>query len=96
MQIDSLGFLWKKFEIFIDRKINYAKIIVLFHNQYSTMSAGHDDHGDHGAKKSSGKSMDFGITSMIGGFFGTASGAGVIEKFKEGGGGWGWHDHGHH
>ena len=30
------------------------------------MSGGHDDHGDHGAKKSGGKSMDFGITSMIG------------------------------
>lgn len=35
---------------------------------------GHDDHGDHGAK-SGGSSMNFGITSMIGGFFGLASGA---------------------
>lgn len=30
---------------------------------------GHDDHGDHGAKKGGGKTMDFGISSMIGGFF---------------------------
>ena len=50
------------------------------------MSDSHDDHGDKGGKKSGGKGMDFGITSMIGGFFGAASGARAIQTFKEGGG----------
>jgi hypothetical protein len=57
---------------------------------------GHDDHGDHGAKKGGGKTMDFGISSMIGGFFWVASGAWAMKMYKDGGG-WGWHDdHGHH
>jgi hypothetical protein len=47
-----------------------------------------DSHAKDDAKagKGSGKSMDFGITSMIGGFFGLASGASAIEEFKSGGG----------
>ncbi len=57
------------------------------------MSDSHDDHGDKGGKKSGGKSMDFGILSMIGGAFGAASGAGAIQTFKEGGSGGWWHDH---
>ncbi len=68
-------------------KYLYYFLIIIY------MSGGHDDHGDKD-KKSGGKSMDFGITSMIGGFFGVASGAGAVEAFKNGGGsGGGWHDH---
>ena len=31
--------------------------------------------------------MDFGITSMIGGFFGVVSGAGAAKSYIDGGGG---------
>lgn len=56
------------------------------------MSGGHDDHDDHG-KKSGGSSMNIGITSMIGSFFGVASGAGPIKDAIKGWGGGGGHDH---
>ena len=48
-------------------------------------SHGHDDKA--GGAKSSGSSMDFGITSMIGGFFGVVSGAGATKSYIDGGGG---------
>lgn len=35
---------------------------------------GHDDHG-HDEKKSGGGTINIGVTSMIAGFFGAASGA---------------------
>jgi hypothetical protein len=56
------------------------------------MSGGHDDHGhgDHGSK--GGSSINLGITSMIGGFFGAASGANAVKHYIDGGGG-GHHDH---
>lgn len=59
------------------------------------MSWWHDDHG-HGDKgKSGGVSIDVGITSMIGSFFGIASGAEPLKEALKWGGG--WHDsHGHH
>lgn len=46
------------------------------------MSGGHDDHAD--SKKSGGSSMNLGITSMIGSFFGVASGAGPIKDALKG------------
>ena len=46
------------------------------------MSDSHDDKA--GAAKSSGSSMDFGITSMIGGFFGVVSGAGATKSYIDG------------
>jgi hypothetical protein len=48
------------------------------------MSAGHGDDKDHG-KKSGGGGIDFGITSMIGGFFGAVTGADAMKKYVEGG-----------
>lgn len=39
---------------------------------------GHDDHGHSGGGSKS--TMDLGITSMIGGFFGLASGAGAVKE----------------
>ena len=50
-----------------------------------------DNHGKSDDKKWGGSSMDFGITSMIGGFFGLASGSSAVKTYVEGGGG--WHDH---
>ena len=47
------------------------------------MSDNHDKGDD---KKGSGSSMDFGITSMIGGFFGIASGSSAAKTFIEGSG----------
>lgn len=48
------------------------------------MSWWHDDHG-HGDKgKSGGASIDLGITSMISGFFGMASGAWALKTYIDG------------
>ncbi len=56
---------------------------------------GHDDHGhdDHGHGGGGGGGFDFGITSMIGGFFGAVSGANAMKNFREGKGGGGGHEH---
>ena len=70
----------------------WYKILPSYFLTYTYMSGWHDDgHGDSG-KKSGGAGIDMGITSMIGSFFGLASGAGPMkEALKWGGGG-----HGHH
>ena len=54
---------------------------------------GHDDHGhdDHGHGGGGGGGFDFGITSMIGGFFGAASGCTAMQNWREGNGGGGGH-----
>ncbi len=62
----------------IDIYIYHDKILTLFHN-YTYMSGGHEHGGDHGheahGSNSTGKTIELGITSMIAGFFGMASGA---------------------
>jgi hypothetical protein len=51
-----------------------------------------DNHGKDEKKSGGGIKMDIGITSMISGFFGVASGAGAVQMYKDGGWG-GGHDH---